>query len=99
MPVELRIETEGKTEDRRVDLAGSSRDIRSKPLDARAKIILDPDNWLLKSTPDLSVRTDILLGQQALAQGDRPARLRPIRRRWRSIAAARWRTTGWLKSI
>ena len=70
MPIELRIETEGKTVDRRVDVAGSAAQYSIETFGRPTKIIMDPDNWLLKSTPDLTVRTDILLGQQALAQGD-----------------------------
>jgi tetratricopeptide (TPR) repeat protein len=71
MPVELRIETEGKTVDRRVDVSGSAAQYSIETFGRPTKIIVDPDNWLLKSTPELAVRTDILLGQQALAQGDR----------------------------
>ncbi len=70
MPVELRIETEGKTVDRRVDVSGSAAQYSIETFGRPTRIILDPDNWLLKSTPELTVRTDILLGQQALAQGD-----------------------------
>jgi tetratricopeptide (TPR) repeat protein len=70
MPIGLRIETEGKTVDRRVDMAGSTVQYSIETFGRPTKIIVDPDNWLLKSTPGLAVRTDILLGQQALAQGE-----------------------------
>ena len=70
MPVELRIETEGKTEDRRIDIAGREAQYSIETFGRPTKILLDPDNWLLKSTPELSVRVAVLLGQQALAQGD-----------------------------
>jgi aminopeptidase N len=70
MPIELRIETEGKTVDRRVDVAGSTVQYSIETFGRPTKIIMDPDNWLLKSSPELAVRTDILLGQQALAQRD-----------------------------
>ncbi len=70
MPVELRIETEGKTVDRRVDVLGNAVQYSVDTFGRPTKIIVDPDNWLLKSTPELTVRTDILLGQQALARGD-----------------------------
>lgn len=70
MPIELRIETEGKTEDRRIDISGSEAQYSIETFGRPTKILLDPDNWLLKSTPDLSVRVGVLLGQQALAQGD-----------------------------
>jgi len=70
MPVELRIETDAKTVDRRVDVAGSAVQYSIETSGQPKKIIVDPDNWLLKSTPELAIRTAILLGQQALAQGD-----------------------------
>ncbi|MGA7155312.1 MAG: M1 family aminopeptidase [Acidobacteriaceae bacterium] len=70
MPVELRIETEGKTLNRRVDMSGSSVPYSIETLGLPTKIIVDPDDWILKSTPELTLRTDVLLGQEALAQGD-----------------------------
>ncbi len=73
MPVELRIETEEKTIDRRVDMSGIAAQYSMETSGRPNRIILDPNNWLLKRTPDLEVRTDILLGQQALAQGDQSA--------------------------
>ncbi len=70
MPVELRIETEGKTEIRRVDLSGNESQFIIETFGRPRKITIDPDNWLLKSTPDLAVRVAVLRGQQAVAQGD-----------------------------
>lgn len=70
MPVELRIETEGKTEDRRVDLSGTESSYNVETFGRPRRITIDPDNWLLKSTPDLAVRVAVLRGQQDVAQGD-----------------------------
>jgi len=70
MPVQLRVETEGKRMDRRVDVSGRTVQYSIETVGRPKKIIVDPDNWLLKSTPALTIRTDILLGQQALVQGD-----------------------------
>jgi Peptidase family M1 domain/Tetratricopeptide repeat len=70
MPIELRIETEGKTVDRRVDLSGGAAQYSIETFGRPTRITVDPNNWLLKSTPELALRTDVLLGQQALAQGD-----------------------------
>jgi len=70
MPVELRIETEGKTEQRRVDLSGTESAYNVETFGRPRKITIDPDNWLLKSTPDLAVRVAVLRGQQDVAQGD-----------------------------
>ena len=70
MPVELRIETEGKTETRRVDLSGAESQFTVETFGRPRKITIDPENWLLKSTPDLAVRVAVLRGQQQVAQGD-----------------------------
>jgi predicted negative regulator of RcsB-dependent stress response len=70
MPVELRIETEGKPEERRVDLSGADAHYTVETFGRPRRIVIDPDNWLLKSTPDLSVRIAVLRGQQDVAQGD-----------------------------
>ena len=70
MPVELRIKTEGKTEQRRVDLSGTESAYNVETFGRPRKITIDPDNWLLKSTPDLAVRVAVLRGQQDVAQGD-----------------------------
>jgi aminopeptidase N len=70
MPVELRIETDGKTEDRRIDVAGSDSPYTVETFGRPRRITIDPENWLLKSTPDLSIRVAVLRGQQLVAQGD-----------------------------
>ncbi len=70
MPVELRIETEGKTEERRIDLSGTESAYTVQTFGRPRKITIDPDNWLLKSTPDLAVRVAVLRGQQDVSQGD-----------------------------
>ena len=70
MPVELRIETEGKSEQRRVDLSGTESRYTVETFGRPRRITIDPENWILKSTPDLAVRVAVLRGQQAVAQGD-----------------------------
>ncbi len=70
MPVELRIETDGKTEIRRVDVSGTDSQFSVETFGRPRRITIDPDNWVLKSTPDLAVRVAVLRGQQQAAQGD-----------------------------
>lgn len=70
MPVELRIETDGKTETRRVDVSGTDSQYTVETFGRPRRISIDPQNWLLKSTPDLAVRVAVLRGQQLVAQGD-----------------------------
>jgi hypothetical protein len=70
MPVELRIETEGKTEVRRVDVTGTDSSYSVETFGRPRKITIDPQAWVLKSTPDLAVKVAVLRGQQMVAQGD-----------------------------
>ncbi len=70
MPVELRIETDGKTETRRVDVAGTDSSYSVETFGRPRRITIDPQTWVLKTTPDLAVRVAVLRGQQLVAQGD-----------------------------
>jgi hypothetical protein len=70
MPVELRIETDGKTEIKRIDVSGTDSQYSVETFGRPRRISIDPQNWLLKSTPDLAVRVAVLRGQQLVAQGD-----------------------------
>jgi len=75
MPVELRVETDGKTEIQKVDVVGTETQFVVDTFGRPRRIAIDPGNWLLKSTPDLQVRIAILKGQQLVAQGDLVAAL------------------------
>jgi hypothetical protein len=70
MPVELRIETDGKTEDRRIDVSGTDSAYTIETFGRPRRIQIDPQNWVLKSTPDLAVRVAVLRGQELYKQGD-----------------------------
>ncbi len=75
MPIDLRIETEGKTENKRVDVEGTSSQYVVDTFGAPRHIQIDPDNWILKNTPDMQVRIAILKGQQLVGAGDLTAAL------------------------
>jgi hypothetical protein len=70
MPVELRIETDGKTETQKIDVVGTDTQFVVDTFGRPRRISIDPQGWVLKSTPDLQVRISILKGQQLVAQGD-----------------------------
>ena len=70
MPVELRVETEGKTEIKKVDVVGTESQYIVDTFGRPRRISIDPQDWVLKSSPDLQVRIAILKGQQLVAQGD-----------------------------
>ena len=70
MPVELRIETDGKTENQKIDVVGTDTQYVVDTFGRPRRISVDPGDWVLKTTPDLQVRIAILKGQQLVAQGD-----------------------------
>ena len=70
MPVELRVETDGKTEEQKVDVVGTDSQYVVDTFGRPRRIAIDPGDWVLKSTFDLQVRIAILKGQQLVAQGD-----------------------------
>ena len=70
MPVDLRVETDGKTVDQKVDVVGPNSQYVVDTFGRPRHISIDPQNWVLKATPDLQVRIAILRGQQLVAQGD-----------------------------
>jgi len=70
MPVELRIETDGKTETQRIEIMGTETQFVVDTFGRPRRISIDPQGWVLKSTPDLQVRISILKGQQLVAQGE-----------------------------
>jgi len=69
MPVELRIDTDGPTEIRRVEVVGTSSPYAVEVFTKPRRIQIDPNNRLLKNTPELKVRIAILRGQQLAMQG------------------------------
>ena len=75
MPVDLRIETDGKTENQKIDVVGTSQQYAVTTFGRPRRIAIDPNDWVLKSTPDLQVRIAILKGQYLVAQGDLPGGL------------------------
>ncbi len=94
MPVDLRIETDGKTAQQTIDVSGTDSTYTIETFGRPRKITIDPDNWVLKTTPDLAVRVAVLRGQQLVAQGDLLGRWASTRRRWTRTRIRRWRTTG-----
>jgi len=75
MPVELEVETEGKTEKKKIDVVGTDSQYVIDTFGRPRNIIVDPDNDVLKNSPELQVKIAILRGQQLVAQGDLPAAL------------------------
>jgi len=70
MPVDLRIDTDGKTVNEKKEVVGLNTPFVVDTFGRPRRISLDPQDWVLKTTPDLLVRIAILKGQQLVAQGD-----------------------------
>ena len=70
MPVQLRVETDGKTVTQKIDVVGTNSQYVVDTFGRPRRISIDPGDWVLKTTPDLQVRISILKGQQLVAQGD-----------------------------
>ncbi len=75
MPVDLRVQTEGKTENKRVEVEGTSSQYVVDTFGSPRHIEVDPDHWILTNSPDMQVRVAILRGQQLVGQGDLTAAL------------------------
>jgi tetratricopeptide (TPR) repeat protein len=70
MPVDLRIETEGKTANRTIHVVGTSTPFNIETFGMPRKITVDPEGNILQDNPAMQIRVDILRGQQLAAQGD-----------------------------
>src|SRR5579863_255877 len=70
MPVELRVDTEGKTEDKRIDVVGTDSAFSIETFGKPRRISVDPGNWVLKNSTEIKMRASIQRGQAFVQQGD-----------------------------
>jgi aminopeptidase N len=70
MPVELKIDTDGKTETKRIDVVGTDSAFSVDTFGRPRRISIDPDNDLLKNSSDIKLRAAIQRGQALVQQGD-----------------------------
>ena len=70
MPVELKIDTDGKTETKRIDVVGTNSAYTVETFGKPRRITIDPDNRVLTNSEDLKVRASIMRGQGLVQQGD-----------------------------
>jgi tetratricopeptide (TPR) repeat protein len=69
MPVELKVDTDGQTEMKRIDVVGTESPFSVETFGKPRRLVLDPNNWVLKNSSDLKVRVSIRRGQELTAQG------------------------------
>jgi aminopeptidase N len=67
MPVDLRIETEGNPETKRIDVMGTSSEFSVDTFGKPKKVIIDPDNKVLRMSPEVRVAVAIRKGEQYVA--------------------------------
>jgi len=70
MPIEVKVDTDGKTEMKRIEVVGTDSPYVIETFGRPRRIVLDPNNRVLKNSPDLKVRASIMRGQQLVQQGD-----------------------------
>ena len=80
MPVQLRIETDGATEDKRIDVTGTDSSYTVDTAGRPRKIAIDPDNAILKLSPEFQLRVAISRGDNLVAAGDFTGALKEYQR-------------------
>jgi len=80
MPVELRIETDGKPELKRIEVVGTDSPYVVETYGKPRRISIDPNNDVLKNSAELRVRASILRGQSLVQQGDLAGALREFQK-------------------
>src|SRR3984957_16213791 len=75
MPVDLRIDTDGKTENKRIEVVGTTSPFSIETLGRPRRISVDPDHHVLTNTSDIKLRAAVLRGQALQQQGDLSAAL------------------------
>jgi aminopeptidase N len=70
MPVELKIDTDGKTEQKHVEVVGTNSPFTVETFGKPRRIAIDPDDRVLKNSPEVRLRASIQRGQGLTQQGD-----------------------------
>ncbi len=70
MPVEVRIDTDGKTVEKKLDVVGTNSTFAIETFGRPRRITIDPDHHVLTNSSDVKMRSSILRGQALQQQGD-----------------------------
>jgi aminopeptidase N len=70
MPVDLKIDTDGKTEEKRIEVVGTNSPFTIETFGRPRRIVVDPNNRVLTNSADIKLRASILRGQGLVQQGD-----------------------------
>jgi aminopeptidase N len=80
MPVDLRIETEGNPEDKKVEVTGTSSEFSVDTFGKPRSLILDPNHVLLRLDSSMQISVAIRRGEQFSAINDYPNALREFQK-------------------
>ena len=75
MPVNIKIDTDGKTENKRIEVVGTTSAFTIETFGRPRRIAIDPDHHVLTNSSDVKQRASILRGQALQQQGDLTAAL------------------------
>jgi tetratricopeptide (TPR) repeat protein len=70
MPVLMKIDTDGKTEEKTIEVVGTNSPFTIETFGKPRKITIDPDNRVLKNSTEIKLRASIQRGQGLVQQGD-----------------------------
>ena len=70
MPVDLKIDTDGKTENKRIEVVGTNSAFSVETFGKPRRIVIDPDSRVLKNSTEIKLRASIMRGQALVQQGD-----------------------------
>ena len=70
MPVNLRIDTDGRTEEKRIEVVGTDSPFSVETFGRPRRIAIDPENRVLTNSKDIKLRSSIVRGQGLTQQGD-----------------------------
>jgi len=75
MPLNIKIDTDGKTENKRIEVVGTTSAFTIETFGRPRRISIDPDHHVLTNSSDVKQRASILRGQALQQQGDLTAAL------------------------
>jgi hypothetical protein len=70
MPVDLKIDTDGKTEEKKIEVVGTNSPFTVETFGKPRRISVDPDDKVLKNSSEVRMRASITRGQALVQQGD-----------------------------
>jgi tetratricopeptide (TPR) repeat protein len=70
MPVDLKIDTDGRTEEKRIEVVGTDSPFSVETFGRPRRIAIDPENRVLTNSKDIKLRSSILRGQGLIQQND-----------------------------